>query len=272
MKNKVTSCIVLYRNDFQMLERAIQSLLNSNAIDKLFLVDNSPTDDLKVLAVDSRIDYFYNPSNPGFGAAHNIAIIKSIEAGSKYHFVINPDAYFEEDIIITMVDFMNQNKDIGMMMPKVLNEDGSIQHLPKLLPSPYSILMRKLKKPSGIYNKFINQYELRSIDQDVIYNVPVLSGCFTLLNLEAIKEVGMYDDNYFMYFEDWDLSRRMNTRYKTIYFPKVSIYHGYDSGANKSSKLFKIFINSAITYFNKWGWFFDSERKRLNKKALSQFN
>jgi hypothetical protein len=255
-----------------MLERAIQSLMKSSNIDKLFLIDNSPTDELKNFVIDSRIIYFHNPSNPGFGAAHNIAINKAIEAGSNYHFVMNPDAYFMEDIITPMIDYMGQNKDIGMMMPKILNEDGSIQNLPKLLPSPYSIFMRKFKKPSSIYEKFIDLYELRSIPKDVIYNAPILSGCFTLLNLEAIKEVGMYDDNYFMYFEDWDLSRRMHKKYQTIYFPKVSVYHGYESGANKSSKLFKIFINSAITYFNKWGWFYDAERKIVNKKALSQFN
>jgi GT2 family glycosyltransferase len=81
----------------------------------------------------------------------------------------------------------------------------------------------------------------------------------------------MYDDTFFMYFEDWDLSRRIHQYYKTIYFPLVSVYHAYDSGANRSSRLFKIFINSGVTYFNKWGWFFDGERKKTNKHALSQF-
>jgi GT2 family glycosyltransferase len=157
------------------------------------------------------------------------------------------------------------------MMPQILNEDGSIQNLPKLLPSPFSILKRKIKKPTRMYQKFINEYELREVSKDLIYNAPVLSGCFTLLNLDAIKKVGMYDDAFFMYFEDWDLSRRIHQQYKTIYFPKVSVVHEYESGANKNPKLFKIFVNSAITYFNKWGWFFDSERKKVNKEALSQF-
>jgi GT2 family glycosyltransferase len=74
-----------------------------------------------------------------------------------------------------------------------------------------------------------------------------------------------------MYFEDWDLSRRMHKKYNTIYFPKVSIYHGYESGANKSISLFITFIKSAIRYFNKWGWFVDRERVAINKAALSQF-
>lgn len=254
-----------------MLQNAIQSILKTGIIHKLFLVDNSPTDELKKNLINSKIEYIHNPANPGFGASHNVAVEKAIGLGSKYHFIVNPDIYFEGDVIIPMVEYMANDEKIGMMMPQILNLDGTVQNLPKLLPSPFSILWRKLKKPRSAYEKFINQYELRQVSRDMIYNAPVLSGCFTLLNLQAIKKVGMYDDAFFMYFEDWDLSRRMHQHYKTIYFPLVSVYHGYDSGANKNSKLFKIFVNSAITYFNKWGWFFDRERKKINKEALSQF-
>lgn len=261
----------MYRNDIIMLRVAIGSFLNTDLNVKLYLVDNSPTDELKILATDPRIEYIHNPSNPGFGASHNVAIKNAIELGSKYHFIINPDIYFEGDVVSPMIEYMRSDATIGMMMPQVLNIDGSIQNLPKLLPSPFSIFKRKIKKPVKVYQKFINEYELREVPKEVIYNAPVLSGCFTLLNLDAVKKVGMYDDKFFMYFEDWDLSRRMHQYYKTIYFPKVSVYHGYDSGANKSSKLFKIFVNSAITYFNKWGWFFDSEREKINNEALSQF-
>ena len=254
-----------------MLHDAIRSFLNISFKIKLFLVDNSPTDNLKLLATDSRIEYLHNPSNPGFGAAHNIAIKRAIDIGSMYHFIINPDVFFDSDVISKMVDAMEHDSGIGMMMPQVLNLDGSIQYLPKLLPSPFSILWRKIKRPQKQYSKFISQYELRSIPHDMTYNAPILSGCFTLLNLKAIQEVGMYDDNFFMYFEDWDLSRRMHKKYKTIYCPNESVYHGYESGANKNSRLLIIFIKSAITYFNKWGWFFDIERGKINKAALEQF-
>ena len=226
---------------------------------------------MRVLQNDARIEYVFNPSNPGFGAAHNIAIKSSISIGAKFHFVINPDIYFIEDVITPMVSYMAKDKKIGMMMPQILNLDGTVQNLPKLLPSPLSILLRKLKKPIKMYQNFITRYELRNVPEKMIYNAPILSGCFTLLNLEAIKKVGTYDDKFFMYFEDWDLSRRMHQQYKTICFPLVSVYHGYESGANRSSKLFKIFIESAITYFNKWGWFYDSTRTQINKEALSQF-
>jgi GT2 family glycosyltransferase len=271
MNMKITSCIVLYRNDITMLQNAINSILKTGRMDKLFLFDNSPTDELKILAEDSRIEYIHNPANPGFGASHNLAIQKATTLESKYHFIVNPDIYFEGDVISPMVDYMINDITIGMMMPQILNEDGTIQNLPKLLPNPFSILKRKIKKPEWAHQKFINKYELREVSKDVVYNAPVLSGCFTLLNLDAIKKVGMYDDSFFMYFEDWDLSRRMHQQYKTIYFPKVSVVHEYKSGANKNPKLFKIFVNSAITYFNKWGWFFDAERKKINMEALSQF-
>ena len=267
----ITASIVLYKNDIEMLRGVIDSFLNKKLNVKLYLVDNSPTDELKIIVTDTRIEYTHNPSNPGFGAAHNIAIKEAINIGSKYHFIVNPDVFFESDVISNMVDTMENDSNIGMMMPQILNLDGTIQYLPKLLPSPMSILWRKIKIPQKKYSKFISQYELRYLEQDITYNAPILSGCFTLLNLKAVEEVGMYDDRFFMYFEDWDLSRRMHKKFKTLYFPKVSVYHGYESGANKSGRLFIIFIQSAIAYFNKWGWFFDSERSKLNKVALDQF-
>lgn len=271
MNIEISGSIVLFNNDEQVLKQCIDSFLNTKLSVKLFLIDNSPLLNLKHITNDDRVVYFHNPSNPGFGSAHNIAIQMAINEGAKHHFIVNPDICFEGDVISTMISYIENDETIGMMMPQILNFDETAQNLPKLLPSPLSVLWRKIKKPSKAYEKFINEYELRKVPSDMVYNAPVLSGCFTLLNLNAIKEVGMYDDHFFMYFEDWDLSRRMHQRYKTIYFPAVSVYHGYDSGANKSFRLFKIFMNSAVTYFNKWGWFFDSDRKKINKRALSQF-
>ncbi|QEK52205.1 glycosyltransferase family 2 protein [Pedobacter aquae] len=270
---KISGSIVLFKHTIGQLMKLLASLYSSNM--KLFLIDNSKIEILgdSTLNCSRKIEliYIHNPSNPGFGAAHNIAIKKAIDAGSKYHFIINPDIIIEEDVFTPMINYMEQNPDVGMLMPKVLNEDGTIQHLPKLLPHPAWIFRRKLKKIDLNHQKFINKYELRDFSKDQILNVPILSGCFTLLRLDAIKEVGMYDENFFMYFEDFDLSRRMHQKYKTVYFPEVCVYHGYEGGANKSFKLFKIFLKSMFTYFNKWGWFNDKERKEMNKSTLEQF-
>jgi GT2 family glycosyltransferase len=271
INSEATASIVLYNNDLAEIKRTLNCVKTYCPDITLYLIDNSLSNSLKVLSTSENIQYFHNPTNPGFGSAHNIAIQKAILLGSKYHFIINPDIYFKGDVITPMVDFMFADPSIGMMMPQILNEDGSVQSLPKLLPSPYSVLMRKIKRPNSTFKKFINRYELRFVEKDFIYNAPILSGCFTLLNLEAIKKIGSYDDKFFMYFEDWDLSRRMHQKYKTLYFPKVSVVHGYESGANKNKNLFKIFVKSAVHYFNKWGWFFDSERRKINQKTLEQF-
>ncbi|WP_291087513.1 MULTISPECIES: glycosyltransferase [unclassified Empedobacter] len=268
----ISLSIVLYNTSHKDLGLLFESFRKVKMKIQIYIIDNSPTNTLRDYFEDKfDVIYIHNPLNPGFGASHNIAIDLSIKNNISYHFIVNPDVYFKEDVVSKMVEYMELDDKIGMMMPQVLNLDDTVQNLPKILPSPFSVILRKLKKPNFIYEPFINKYELRNVDKSLVYEAPVLSGCFTLLNLLAVKEVGMYDDEFFMYFEDWDLSRRMNQKYKTIYYPKVSVYHGYESGANKSKKLFKIFVKSAIHYFNKWGWFFDIERRKVNKKTLNQF-
>lgn len=265
-----TASVVTYNNNREQIQKLIRILLNISPCAGLFVIDHSPNDDLRRICLHPRVIYIHNAENPGFGAGHNLAINSSIQDGYQYHFIVNPDIYFDSDVLTPMVNYMNDHADVGMMMPEILNVDGSVQYLPKLLPNPIWILKRKLKSTFSNFNNFINNYEMRTIPRHQIYNTPILSGCFTLLNLAVIREVGAYDRRYFMYFEDFDLSRRIHRNYKTLYFPQVSVYHGYEGGANRSCRLFSIFILSAIAYFNKWGWILDNERKRMNKKAIKQ--
>ena len=265
----ISASIVLYETKAFEINKLLHFISTNFSQLNITVVDNSKENKLGVyISTNFNVKYIHNPSNPGFGAAHNIALLSAIASGSKYHFIINPDITIDSDIFTPMITYLEQNPNVGMMMPKVLNNDGSIQYLPKLLPHPAWIFRRKLKKVDPNHQKFINKYELRDFLKDSNLNVPILSGCFSLLRLEAIKQIGMYDERFFMYFEDNDLSRRMHQKYKTIYFPKVYVYHGYEGGANKSFKLFKIFIVSMIKYFNKWGWFFDKERSQINNAAL----
>lgn len=270
---KVYGSIVLYNTDFNELKKAVDSFFLSDIEDKkLFLIDNSPNDELNICSkLNNNIEYVFNNSNLGFGAGHNIAIKKSIDDQVDYHVVINPDISSTDDIIGPLVSYLNNHSDVGMIMPKIINNDGSLQHLPKLLPTPFGMLLRKIKYPKNVYRKFIDQYELRSVSEDTIYNAPVLSGCFSVFRVCNLKEIGLYDEKFFMYFEDWDISRRMHQISKTIYYPRVKITHNYESGANHNFLLFKIFVKSAIMYFNKWGWFFDLNRKKINRKTLLQF-
>lgn len=265
--------IVTYNSPLAELEKVYDSISLSKLKWTLFIIDNSPTDRLRDFFVNkNNVRYIFNNANIGFGAGHNIAIKESIKMGIQHHFIVNPDIYFNEDVITPMVNYAEVNSQVGMLMPEVLYPDKTVQYLPKLLPSPINILWRKLKVPKKAFERFIARYELRDVPREMVYTTPILSGCFTLLNIEAIKVIGGYDDKYFMYFEDWDLSRRIAKLFKTVYYPKVSVFHGYDSGANKNLKLFKIYVKSAIYYFNKWGWFFDAERKAINVNTLRSLN
>lgn len=100
--------------------------------------------------------------------------------------------------------------------------------------------------------------------------VPYLSGCFMFIRTKVLEKVGLFDERFFMYLEDTDLSRRIHKISKTIYYPYVHIYHEYGKGSYKNLKLLKYHIDSAIKYFNKWGWFFDKERDFINKTTLKK--
>ena len=265
----ITASIVLYNSNINVLIDLIKTLQNS-PINHIYLIDNSKRICDFNFNKLNKVIYIHNSNNIGYGAGHNIGIKLSIKSNAKFHFVINPDIKLESSIINDLINYIQSDKNIGMVMPQILNFDSTIQFLPKLLPSPLDIFKRKFSFLLINKNKFLDKYELRKINPKKPINVPILSGCFTLFNLEIISQIGFYDEKYFMYFEDWDLSRRMHKVSKTIYYPQVNVFHGYESGANKSFKLFKIYIISGIIYFFKWGWIFDNERKLFNNTALNQ--
>jgi GT2 family glycosyltransferase len=267
----LTSCIVLYKNDKQNLSKTINCFLNTTINVKLFLVDNSPTDILQDLANNPRICYYHNPSNPGFGAAHNLAFKKAIQMGAQYHLVLNPDVYFQIGTIEEIIDYMDLNPDVGNLMPKVVYPDGQLQFLSKLLPTPYDWIGRRFNPFKKMVDNRNEIFELRFTGYNQIMEVPYLSGCFMFLRLDAIIETGFFDEGIFMYGEETDLCRRLIAKnYKTIFYPHAIITHEFAKGSHKSWRLTWIGIKSAVYYFNKWGWFFDHERKRINQDILKK--
>ena len=91
------------------------------------------------------------------------------------------------------------------------------------------------------------------------------------MRLSKLKENNLFfDERYFMYCEDFDLMRRIHRLAKTIYCPNVTIVHNHAKESYKSRKMLITHIKSAIKYFNKFGWFFDKERKQMNKKILNE--
>ncbi len=257
--------LVLYKTDTFQIEYLVNYLNESSIINHIYLVDNSP---LRSVFFDSfDVVYIHTGKNLGYGGGHNLAIKESIDAGVKYHLVLNSDIQFELTLLSKLLERIDNDLEIGMIMPKVLNIDGSPQILPKLLPSPFNLLIRVGKPLQRVFKTKNKEYTLEDYYNKEL-NVPILSGCFSLFRVDALKEVGLYDEKFFMYFEDFDISRRIHSKYKTIYYPLVSITHAHERGAAKSFKLFKIFLKSALIYFNKYGWLIDKERVTINRTVL----
>ncbi len=276
MKNFISCSIVLYQKGIgkNIVFNAISSILHSSLPVKLFLIDNSPTPllqtELKEFISDSRVEYIFNNKNLGFGAAHNIAIRKII-GKSKYHLVLNPDVSFEENVLPAIYHYMQQNPDVGLVMPKVLYPDGSTQYICKLLPTPYDLILRRFL-PGKLLEKQPSNYDLKNSGYNRTMEIPNLSGCFMFMRTSLFPVTGLFDEKFFLYLEDTDLSRRFYKVARNIFYPSVHIVHGHEQGSYKDFKLLFIHIRSAIRYFNKWGWRFDKERDQINKSILEEIN
>ena len=272
MQYQITASIVLYNND-ESVKKAINSFLSTHLQLKLYLVDNSPSDKLRNELSDfierEDVEYIFNNKNVGYGAGHNVAI-KQIINISKYHLVLNPDIEFGEGVIEELLNFMGLNADVGHVIPKVLFPDGDLQYVCKLIPTPFNFFSRFL--PIPFLTKYNQKFELRFSGYNKIMNIPYLSGCFMFLRCDALKEVGLFDERFFMYPEDIDLTRRIHKKYRTVFYPYVHVSHEHAKASYKNFKLFLVHINNTIKYFNKWGWFFDEERKAVNKKTIEQIN
>lgn len=264
----IIGSIVLYNNPLKQIQQAIDSFLNTEMSVRLYVIDNSPDDRAGALCKDARVVYIFNGRNLGFGAGHNVALKRSIGEAA-YHLVMNPDVYFEPGVLETMIQFASPRSDIGLLMPKILNPDGSLQYLCKRLPSPTDLILRRfLPAPlKPFVQARLDRYEMRDQDYNRTLSVPALSGCFMLISDAALAEVGGFDERYFMYLEDVDMSRRIHQKFKTIYYPQTAIYHRNGKGSYRQMRPLKYHLVSAFRYFQKWGWYSDPERVSMNDNA-----
>ena len=270
MEQVATVSIVLYKTPHFLIKRLMDCISNNNLIKSIYIVDNSPSPLTFDFKVYKNTIYLKN-KNIGYGSSHNVVLRKIINE-STFHFVLNPDIYFDANVLDEMILRMASDSRVGLMMPKVLYPNGDLQYLCKLLPTPINLFFRRF--PIFFIEKYINKinniYELKLTGYEIEMNVPILSGCFMLFRVDALKKVGLFDERFFMYAEDMDISRRMHVSYQTIYYPKVSIIHAHAKDSFKNFKMLMLHILSVIKYFNKWGWFFDSERNKVNKLILKK--
>lgn len=268
----ITASLVLFKTKKEDLHKILRCI-NESIIDYIYVIDNSPSDNLRneVKRISDKVDYIFGQGNIGYGRAHNIGLQKAKIINATYHIVLNPDIYFESNTISIIKNYMDGHNSVGLVLPKVIYPSGDIQYLCKLLPTPLDIFGRRLL-PQRIIKRRNDRFEMRQMGYDKIWNCPILSGCFMFLRMSDVERTGGFDERFFMYFEDFDLMRRLHKSCKTVYFPIVTIVHDHASEHHASKALLKASIKSAIQYFNKWGWIFDKERMYFNKHAFDSDN
>lgn len=275
---KLTASVVLFNTPRSQIELLFKSVFDAKCVETFYIIDNSPNDKWRVLETEyanvadnagTKIRYIHN-QNLGYGASHNLAMQEAIEDGSVYHVVLNPDIYFKQQVLAKLLDFMDANPDAAYVLPRVEYPNGELQYLCKLLPTPADLIFRRfLPKKWG--KKRNDRYCLKMTGYNKVMNPPCLSGCFMFMRLSILQENNIFfDDGYFMYCEDFDLLRRLHRVAKTLYFPDVTIVHDHAKESYKNRNMLIAHIKSAIRYFNKFGWFFDSERRKMNKLILRE--
>ena len=266
----ITASIVTYFPKDRELSIVIDCALNSS-IDLIYVIDNTPNDYLRTIEnKSSKIHYIHN-ENTGYGSAHNIAIRDAMKKSATYHVVLNPDIEFKPGTIEALSKYMDNNPTVGQVMPKVVYPNGELQYLCKMIPTPIDLIFKRFL-PKNFFKERAARFQLKFTGYNTEMNVPYLSGCFMFFRVSALREVGLFDERFFMYPEDIDITRRMHALYKTMFYPAVTVVHNHAAESYKSKKMLKVHIINMIKYFNKWGWLFDKERRTVNRDLLRELN
>ncbi len=228
---------------------------------RLFLTDNGPGDAwrtrlLTLLANRSAtsVELLSGHGNIGYGAGHNLAIRIS---DCDFHLVLNPDAMLDKDALYQALCFMADHPNVGLLAPAAVDGDGNRQYVCKAYPSVFDLLLRGfapalLKKP---FRNRLNRYQLHDLIGDrVVWDVPIVSGCFMLFRSSVLSRLEGFSPAYFLYFEDFDLSLRTAEIARIAYVPGVRITHFGGHAAGKGWRHVAMFIRSATTFFQQHGW------------------
>lgn len=267
---KVSASIVTYKTNHAELRKCIMALLN-NGIAFIYVVDNSPTDQLRSFCAEfPPVHYISAGGNIGYGAGHNIALKYVIENGFDYHLVLNSDVYFEKGVIDTVVDYMEKNPDVAECQPKVYYPGGKLQRC-RQLPGPMNLIARRFM-PKKVREWMNRRYNLPKEWHEREMNVAYLQGSFLMFRVKCFETVGLFDERFFMYPEDIDITRRMHAHYRTMFIPYTQILHDHRRASYTNKKMLLIHMYNMAKYFNKWGWVIDTERWRWNKQLLRELN
>ncbi|MBT6691505.1 glycosyltransferase family 2 protein [Candidatus Parcubacteria bacterium] len=247
-----------------LLEKCLDSIIaNSEGVDiEIILVDNDSRDGTSemVMAEYPQVRMIALPRNHGFAAANNLALK---QARGKYLFLLNPDTRVTPEFFPKMLTYLKEHPDVGIVGPKILNFDRSLQLSVRRFPDLLSQILILLKlKNVMVDNKFLAHYLFGDFDYEKEQPVDQIMGAAMLIRREVLDEVGVFDQKFFIWFEEVDICKRAHKAgFVVQYYPGVQIIHYGGSSFSKQMILWKqiVFNKSLLYYFWKhkpiWQWF-----------------
>ena len=267
-KQDVTCSIVAYKASVAELRKLAEGMLSCHRVKEVVVVDNFGGVDYAELKEIKGVRWLDYVGNLGYGRGHNRAI-RSVREESTYHLVVNVDVSFDSDVIARIARYMDANKAVGLVGPRIEDENGRLQHLCKLLPSPLDLFVRRFFRGSRVRDRRTSRLDLSTVmSYSAAAIIPWLSGCFLMFRTSTAFEVGLFDERFFMYMEDLDFSRRMHERAENRYFPEVTVTHTHAAASYANLGMLTHHVRSAVQYFNKWGWWGDRNRNEINRATL----
>ena len=216
----------------------------------IYVIDNGSADSTAEIVKHRSspcITWIQSDKNRGFGGGHNL-VLKYIE--SDYHLCVNPDIVISSDVAADMARYMDEHGDVGILTPKILNMDGSVQMLPKKNPRLVYLIARRVNL--HFLKKYCNEYEMLDKNADEKFDIEFCSGCFMFMRTALFKTLVGFDERFFLYFEDADLTRRIRKTARAEYNPAFSVIHCWERAGSKKLKYFLIQVASMIKYMIKW--------------------
>ncbi len=260
------SIVIVNYNVKYFLEQCLHSVQRASGDlqTEVFVVDNNSVDGSCAMVQEKfpDVNLIRNDQNLGFSAANNQAIKKS---SGRYVLLLNPDTVIEEDTLVKCVGYMDEHPDSGGLGVKMI--DGKGDFLPeskRSLPTP-RVAFCKIFGLSRLFprSRVFGRYHLGYLDKDRIHQVEILCGAFMMLRKSALDEVGLLDEEFFMYGEDIDMSYRLlNAGYKNIYYPESTIIHYKGESTKKGS------LNYVLTFYKAMIKF---ARKHFSRKMAKSY-
>lgn len=217
----------------------------------VYVVDNHSTDNTceMVSSQYPQVTLLRMEDNLGFGAAHN-RVLPLLT--SEYHAVVNPDITFGTDVLTALCEYLDSDGEAVLATPLILNTDGTPQAVPRVLPKRRYMFAGQLERFGGVFRKWRDAYTRRNETFTAPTPITFCTGCFMVWRTSALKELGGFDERFFMYLEDADLSRRGAALGRLMLIPQVTVTHVWEKASGKSAHFLKIHLQSMRLYFSKW--------------------